>query len=44
MKFFNSGLIIDDFRVEVKVPVIKERFTIERIVVDIALEIFLVRW
>ena len=38
--FFNSGLIIDDFKVEWKVPVVMERFTIERIVGDIALEIF----
>ena len=38
--FFNSGLIIDDFKVEGKVPVVMERFTIERIVGDIALEIF----
>ena len=36
---FNSGLIIDDFKVEGKVTVVMERFTIERIV-DIALEIF----
>ena len=38
--FFNSGLIMDDFKVEVKIPVVMERFTIERIVGDIALEIF----
>ena len=38
--FFNSGLIIDDFKVEGKIPVVMERFTIERIVGDIALEIF----
>ena len=38
--FFNSGLIIDDFKVEGKVPVVMERFTIEMIVEDIALEIF----
>ena len=38
--FFNSGLIIDDFKMEGKVPVVIERFTIERIVEDIALEIF----
>ena len=38
--FFYSGLIIDDFKVEGKVPVVMERFTIERIVGDIALEIF----
>ena len=37
---FNSGLIIDDFKVKGKVPVVMERFTIERIVGDIALEIF----
>ena len=34
MKVFNSGLIIDDFKVEGKVPVVMERFTIERIVGD----------
>ena len=38
--FFNSGLIMDDFKVEGKVPVVMERFTIERTVGDIALEIF----
>ena len=38
--FFNSGLIIDDFKVERKLPVVMERFTIERIVGDLALEIF----
>ena len=38
--FFNSGLIIDDFKVEGKVPVVMERFTIERIVGYIALKIF----
>ena len=38
--FFNSGLILDDFKVKGKVPVVMERFTIERIVGDIALEIF----
>ena len=37
---FNRGLIIDDFKVEGKVPVVMERLTIERIVGDIALEIF----
>ena len=37
---FNSGLIMDDFKVEGKGPVVMERFTIERIVEDIALEIF----
>ena len=39
MKFFSSGLIIDEFKVEGKVPVVMERFTIERIVGDIVLEI-----
>ena len=39
-RFFNSGLIIDDFKVERKEPVVMERFTIERIVRDIALDIF----
>ena len=38
--FFNSVRIIDDFKVEWKVPMVMERFTIERIVGDIALEIF----
>ena len=38
--FFNSGLIMDDFEVEWKVPVVMERCTIERIVEDVALEIF----
>ena len=38
--FFNSGLIIDDFKVKGKVPVVMERLTIERIVGDIAMEIF----
>ena len=38
--FLNSGLIIVDFKVEGKVLVVMERFTIERIVGDIALEIF----
>ena len=38
--FFNSGLIMDDFKVQGKVPVVMERFTIERIVGDIGLEIF----
>ena len=37
---FNSGLVIDDFKVEGKVPVVMKRFTIEKIVGDIALEIF----
>ena len=32
-------LIIDDFKVEGKVPVVMERFTIETIVGDIALEL-----
>ena len=31
---------MDDFKVEGNVPVVMERFTIERIVEDIALEIF----
>ena len=31
---------MDDFKVEGKVPVVVERFTIERIVGDIALEIY----
>ena len=39
--FSNSGLIIDDFKIEGRVPVVMERFTIERIVGDIALKIFL---
>ena len=38
--FLNSELIIDDFEVGGKVPMVMERFTIERIVGDIALEIF----
>ena len=38
--FFNSELIIDDFKVEVKVPVVMERVTVKRIVGDIALQIF----
>ena len=38
--FFNSGLIIDDFKVKGKIPVVMERFTIERIIEDIALESF----
>ena len=38
--FFNSGLIIDDFNEAGKVPVVMERFTVERIVGDILLEIF----
>ena len=37
--FFNSGLILDDFKVKGMVPVVMERFTIERIVRDIALKI-----
>ena len=40
MFFFNSGLIMVDFKVEGKVPVVMEKFTIWRIVGDIALEIF----
>ena len=36
--FVNSGLIMDDFKVEGKVSVVMERFTIE--MTDIALEIF----
>ena len=31
---------MDDFKVEEKVPVVMERFTIERIVGDISLDIF----
>ena len=38
--FLNSGRIMDDFKVEGKVPVVIERFTIERIVGDISLEIY----
>ena len=38
--FFNSGLIMDDFKVEANVLVVMVRFTIERIVGDIALDIF----
>ena len=38
--YFNSGLIVDDFKVEGKVLVVIERLTIERIVEDIALEFF----
>ena len=38
--FFHSGLITDDFKVEGKVPVVMERFTIERMVGDIASEFF----
>ena len=37
--FFNSELIIDDFKVEGKLPIVMERFTTERIVGDIALKI-----
>ena len=37
--FFNSGLIIEHCKVEGKVPVVMERFPIERIVGDIALAI-----
>ena len=39
MKVFNSGLLLDNFKVEGKVPVVMERFTIERIVRYIALKI-----
>ena len=39
--FFNSELIRYDFEVEGQVPVAIERFTIERIVGDIVLDIFL---
>ena len=39
MKVFFNGMIIDDFKVEGKVPVVRERFTIEGIVGDITLEI-----
>ena len=41
---FNSGMIIDDFKVDGKEPVVMKRFTIERIVGDIALEISLLQW
>ena len=34
--FFNRGLIIDDFRVEGKVPVRRDRLTIDKMVGDIA--------
>ena len=37
-------MIIDGFEVEWKVPEVMERFTIERIVEDISLEIVLVQW
>ena len=40
MNFFNSGLITDVLKLEGKVPVVMERYNIERIVGDIALEIF----
>ena len=40
MKDFNSGLIMDDFKVEGNVLVVMERLTIERIAGDIALNIF----
>ena len=36
----SCGMIMDDFKVEGKVPVVMERFTIGRIVEDIALDIF----
>ena len=39
MTVFNSGQIKDDFKMEGKVSVVRERFTIERIVGDISLEI-----
>ena len=42
MKIFNSWLILNDFKVEGKVPVVMERFTIERIVGNILLEIFFI--
>ena len=32
--------MIDDFKVEGKIPAVMERFTIERIVGDISLEMF----
>ena len=38
--FSNSGLTIDDFKVEWMVPEVMERFTIDSIVGDISLEIF----
>ena len=44
MKIFNSALIIDDFKVEGKLQVVMERFTIERIVGDIELNISFVQW
>ena len=37
--FFNSGLIIDDFKVNGKVTEIMKRITINRIVGDISLKI-----
>ena len=37
---FNNGLIVDIFKVDGKVAVVIETFTIERIVGDIALKIF----
>ena len=42
--FFISELILNDFKVEGKVPVVMERFTIERKIRDIALKLSLVRW
>ena len=44
MTVFNSGLIIDDFKVDWNIPVVMERCTIERIVGDIALKFSLVQW
>ena len=38
--FLNSALIMDDFKVEGEVPVVMERYTIERMVGDIALIFF----
>ena len=40
MKVFNSGLITDDFKVKGKVTVVMERYTIEKTVGDISLDIF----
>ena len=39
--FFSNGLIIDDFKEEGKVPVKRERLTMERIVEAISLAISL---
>ena len=44
MKVFNSGLIIDDFKVVGKAPVVMERFTIERIVGDLRWKFSDVQW